>query len=144
MAVSSGKPVLIAGAGISSLLLARSLLRASIPFLVFERDQSISFRAQGYRLRLSAEGLSAIESALGPEGFPAFWDKCGKTGGRGFAAVDAKTGSIISEGPEPVGHEAAADEKAEALKESLASREGKVIGISRGEMRKICMAGCES
>ena len=143
MAVSSGKPILIAGAGLSSLLLARSLLRASIPFLVFERDQSISFRAQGYRLRLSAEGLSAIESALGPDDFPAFWDKCGKTGGGGFAAIDVKTGLVIPEEPKQAEQGLAGDEKAKGPKESLTSRDGKIIGISRGDMRKIFMSGCE-
>jgi 2-polyprenyl-6-methoxyphenol hydroxylase-like FAD-dependent oxidoreductase len=71
------KPVLISGAGIASLLLARSLQRSNIPFLVFERDASIVFRAQGYRLRLSSDGLSAIESVLGPDGFQTFYDACG-------------------------------------------------------------------
>ena len=56
---------------------------------VFERDASISFRAQGYRLRLSDLGLEAIEYALGPERWQEFWDHCGKTGGAGFAALDA-------------------------------------------------------
>lgn len=144
MAASGRKPILIAGAGISSLLLARSLLRASIPFLIYERDHSISFRAQGYRLRLSSEGLSAIESSLGPDGFQTFWDKCGKTGGGGFAAIDAKTGLKISEEPKQGDHEVAGDEKAQAPKESLTSRDGKIIGISRGDMRKIFMSGCES
>lgn len=125
------KPILISGAGIASLLLARSLLRSGIPFLIFERDASISFRAQGYRLRLSTEGLAAIESVLGPEGFQKFYDKCGKTGGAGFAAVDPLTGETLGGGDENVG------------KEALVSREGKVIGISRGDMRKAFMEGCE-
>lgn len=65
-------PILISGAGIASLLLGQSLLRAGIPFLIFERDASISFRGQGYRLRLSAQGLDAIESVLGADGFRKF------------------------------------------------------------------------
>jgi hypothetical protein len=85
MAASTRKPILISGAGLSSLLLGQSLLRASIPFLIFERDSSFSTRAQGYRLLLSAEGLDAIESVLGLEKFPQFWDTCGKTGGSGFS-----------------------------------------------------------
>lgn len=143
MAVSSRKPILISGAGIASLLFARSLLRASIPFQIFERDSSISFRAQGYRLRLSSEGLSAIESALGPDDFPTFWDRCSKTGGGGFAALDAKTGEKIPDKPKQEDHEVAGDEKAKGPAESLLSRDGKIVGISRGDMRKTFMSGCE-
>ncbi|MCJ1225995.1 hypothetical protein MMC12_002644 [Toensbergia leucococca] len=144
MAVSTRKPILISGAGLASLLLAQSLLRASIPFLIFERDTSFSFRAQGYRLRLSSEGLNAIESVLGPEGFQRFWDKCGKTGGGGFAAIDATTGSQISEPAKDVNLEKGGGEKAKGPQETLASRDGKIVGISRGDMRKFFMSGCES
>ncbi|KAF1952164.1 FAD/NAD(P)-binding domain-containing protein [Byssothecium circinans] len=125
------KPILIAGAGLSSLLLARSLLHSRIPFLVFERDASIVFRAQGYRLRLSREGLDAIESVLGPEGFKKFYDRCGKTGGAGFAAIDPLTGETLSDTHESIS------------KEQLTGREGKVVGIARGDMRALFMEGCE-
>jgi 2-polyprenyl-6-methoxyphenol hydroxylase-like FAD-dependent oxidoreductase len=134
MAASTRKPILISGAGLSSLLLAQSLHRASIPFLIFERDASMSFRAQGYRLRLSSQGLDAVESVLGPEGFQRFWDKCGKTGGGGFGAIDAATGKKI---------EPASDGKPKGPVESLASRDGKVVGISRGDMRQLFLAGLE-
>lgn len=126
--MSPQKPVLISGAGIASLLLARSLLRSNIPFQVFERDASLKFRAQGYRLRLSAEGLDAIEAALGPAAFQRFWDHCGKTGGSGFVGFDAITGDILEK---------------HAVVESLGSRDGKVIGIARGDMRRLFMEGCE-
>ncbi|CAK1361804.1 hypothetical protein CB0940_02867 [Cercospora beticola] len=131
------------GAGPASLLLARSLLRSSIPFLIFERDQSISFRGQGYRLRLSSEGLDAIEDVLGPEpqGFPKFWAACSKTGGtRGFGAINAITGSDV----EDVWERPAAPGQQQPTKEILASRDGKTIGISRGEMRALFLEGCES
>jgi 2-polyprenyl-6-methoxyphenol hydroxylase-like FAD-dependent oxidoreductase len=141
MTASTQKPILIAGAGICSLLLARSLLRSGIPFLIFERDASFTFRAQGYRLRLSAEGLDAIEEVLGPEGFRVFWDRCGKTGGSGFAHIDAVTAEKIA----PLG--ALAGEKDGVAKlgprETLSSRDGKVVGISRGDMRQVFSAGCE-
>jgi 2-polyprenyl-6-methoxyphenol hydroxylase-like FAD-dependent oxidoreductase len=139
-AASTRKPILIAGAGLSSLLLAQSLLRASIPFLIFERDASVSFRAQGYRLRLSAEGLDAIESVLSPEDFQRFWDTCGKTGGGGgggLALLDATTGLKI----EP---EKPSEERAKPPAMVLQSRDGKTIGISRGDMRRLFMSGCES
>ena len=137
MPLSTPKPIIISGAGLASLLLARSLLRASVPFLIFERDSSITFRAQGYRLRLSTEGLSAIESVLGPDEFPKFWDKCGKTGGSGFASIDALTGS------QKAAPEKSNDEKPKSPPEALASRDGKIVGISRGDMRKFFLAGCE-
>jgi hypothetical protein len=140
MAEITRKPILISGGGLASLLLAQSLLRASIPFLIFERDTSFSFRAQGYRLRLSSEGLDAIESVLGPEGFQKLWDTCGKTGGGGFAVIDAKTGSKVVEPPKDENSEKYGDEKARGLP-ALASRDGKVVGISRGDMRKLFMSG---
>lgn len=142
----SVKPILISGAGLSSLLLGQSLLRASIPFLIFERDSSMSSRGQGYRLRLSAEGLDAIEAVLGPEKFSKFWDKCGKTGGGGFAQVVATTGEIVKDTPKAEKESQAPPEKPkepEKKKESLSSRDGKIIGIARGEMRKQFMSGME-
>lgn len=145
MSTTTRKPVLISGAGLASLLLARSLLRSSIPFLVFERDQSISFRAQGYRLRLSAEGLDAIEEVLGPgpEGFPKFWDRCGKTGGsKGFGALNALTGEDVTDVLERQKPE---DDKGpkKSSKEVLSSRDGKTVGISRGDMRALFLEGAE-
>ncbi|KAF8856763.1 FAD/NAD(P)-binding domain-containing protein [Acephala macrosclerotiorum] len=143
MAASTRKPILISGAGLASLLLGQSLRRASIPFQIFERDASISFRAQGYRLRLSSEGLDAIESVLGPEDFQKFWDICGKTGGGGFAAIDATTGLKIPEPAKDEAQQKAEAEKAKFSNGSLSSRDGKIVGISRGDMRKLFMEGCE-
>ncbi|EXJ65983.1 uncharacterized protein A1O5_10960 [Cladophialophora psammophila CBS 110553] len=122
------KPVLISGAGLASLLLARSLLRSNIPFQVFERDASLSFRGQGYRLRLSSEGLDAIESVLDPPSFQRFYDRCGKTAGSGFVGFDAVTGEVVEE---------------HRMGENLGSREGKIVGIARGDMRRLFMEGCE-
>jgi 2-polyprenyl-6-methoxyphenol hydroxylase-like FAD-dependent oxidoreductase len=125
--MSAGKPVLISGAGLASLLLAQSLRLSKIPFRIFERDASFVFRAQGYRLRLSSEGLDAIEEVLDDQTFQRFWDKCGKTGGSGFSAFDAVTG----------------EQTEHVVPEVLASRDGKVVGIARGDMRKVFAGGCE-
>jgi len=119
------KPILISGAGLAALLFARSLLRAKIPFRIFERDASLKFRGQGYRLRLSTEGLDAIESVLEPSAWNQFFDRCGKTGGQGFAAFNAVTGEETERN------------------EALDSRGGKTIGISRGDMRGLFFEGCE-
>ncbi|CAP60894.1 uncharacterized protein PODANS_0_780 [Podospora anserina S mat+] len=124
------KPILIAGAGIASLLLAQSLRLSGIPYRVFERDASFVFRAQGYRLRLSSEGLDAIQAVLDPETWQRFWGTCGKTGGLGFASFNAVTGEQIEHHLVPP---------------ALVSRQGggKTIGISRGDMRRIFAQGCE-
>ena len=123
------KPVLIAGAGVCSLLLAHSLRLSGIPIKIFERDASFVFRAQGYRLRLSSEGLDAIESALDADTFQKFWDKCGKTSGSGLAQFNAVTGERIPTQVDP--------------RKGLVSRGGKVVGVARGDMRKIFAEGYE-
>ncbi|KAL7781563.1 hypothetical protein V8C37DRAFT_398151 [Trichoderma ceciliae] len=125
--MSSSKPILISGGGLASLLLAQSLRQSNINFKIFERDASFNFRAQGYRLRLSSEGLEAIESVLDSETFQRFWDKCGKTGGTGFSAFDAITGQQTEH----------------VAPEGLSSRGGKIVGIARGDMRKVFAEGCE-
>ncbi|CAF9940067.1 MAG: hypothetical protein HETSPECPRED_002152 [Heterodermia speciosa] len=138
---STRKPILISGGGLASLLLGQSLLRSGIPFLIFESDSSISFRAQGYRLRLSTEGLDAIESVLGPEGFQTFWDRCGKTGGGGsVVSIDAITGSESAKNESDAPAGAA---RPQMPLEPLSSRDGKTVGISRGDMRKTFLEGCE-
>ncbi|KAK4554297.1 hypothetical protein LTR86_008505 [Recurvomyces mirabilis] len=145
MANQSGqkKPILISGAGLASLLLAQSLRQAGLPFIIYERDASLSFRAQGYRLRLSTLGLDAIESVLSPEDWKLFWDTCGKTGGSGFAALNAVTGEDITQ-PQP---EAPPQKMVEQERKGgpldLGSRDGKIVGIARGEMRSLFMRGIE-
>ncbi|KAF2487390.1 hypothetical protein BDY17DRAFT_288882 [Neohortaea acidophila] len=149
-AASARKPILISGGGLASLLLARSLLRSKIPFVVFERDASLIFRAQGYRLRMSNEGLDAIEEVLGP-GFDKFWQATSKTGGaKGFGLLNAVTGEDIEQdGTTQVskGEQQAAGGSYKVPEklatEKLQSRGGKTIGISRGDMRALFMEGCE-
>lgn len=141
------KPILISGAGLASLLLAQSLHTHKIPFQIYERDTDVSFRGQGYRLRLSSEGLDAVESVLGGPDSPAwrkFWDACGKTGGAGLVAIDAITGEEEKNPP------AAAEEKEKQQQqqqqkagENLGSRGDKIVGIARGQMRSLFMEGCE-
>lgn len=93
--MSASKPILISGSGLASLLLAQSLRLSNIPFRIFERDASFVFRAQGYRLRLSTEGLDAIQSVLDAPTWDHFWNKCGKTGGSGFKAYDAISAEVV-------------------------------------------------
>jgi hypothetical protein len=162
----SQKPVLISGAGLASLLLAQSLHNSHIPFRIFERDESLASRGQGYRLRLSSEGLDAIESVLTPSRWQKFWDTCGKTGGQGFSLLNAITGEPLEKKEEkkeekreekreekeekkngaPGGEQGGAKPGAAGGEgggaagqpggkggESLGSRDGKIVGIARGE-----------
>lgn len=137
------KPILIAGGGLASLLLAQALRRAAIPFHIYERDKSLSFRAQGYRLRLSSQGLDAIESVLSRDDFTKFWDACGKTGGSGQTSLDALTGTEPAPAPKPELN-AKSSGTPSGPPAGLQSRDGKIVGISRGAMRQHFMNGCES
>jgi 2-polyprenyl-6-methoxyphenol hydroxylase-like FAD-dependent oxidoreductase len=57
-------PVLISGAGISGLAFAQGLLKAGIPFRIFERDPALNVRSQGYRVRLNPIGIDALNQVL--------------------------------------------------------------------------------
>ena len=67
---SNQDDVLIIGAGVAGLVLAQGLKYRGIPFKVFERDESLSTKDQGYRFRCEAPGLEALEETISPE----LWD----------------------------------------------------------------------
>ena len=69
-------PILIIGGGIGGLCLGQGLMRNGVPFKIFERDQSATFRAQGYRLKIEANGDEALRSTLPPEVYQEFLDTC--------------------------------------------------------------------
>ena len=69
-------PILICGAGISGLALAQALSKKGIPFRVFERDPTLNFRAQGYRVRINGDGIAALTEALSPELYSLLVSRC--------------------------------------------------------------------
>lgn len=69
-------PVLISGAGLGGVCLAQALKKNNIPFKIFERNGRSNACAQGYRLRITSHGVSALEDALTPEMFALFEKTC--------------------------------------------------------------------
>lgn len=72
-------PVLIVGAGLGGICLAQALKKNNIPFKLFEQDVKSTFRAQGYRLRITKNGVDALKEALTPELFTLFEKTCADT-----------------------------------------------------------------
>ena len=97
---SSRLPVLIIGTGPSALLLAHSLLRASppIPFKLFEKDQSLTHRSQGYRFRVTGQGVTSCRRVLSPEHFTLLQATCADAQAGGMKRVEATTGDILPNG----------------------------------------------
>jgi 2-polyprenyl-6-methoxyphenol hydroxylase-like FAD-dependent oxidoreductase len=87
--MSSAKPILISGAGLGGLLLAQSLRSQGIPFKLYERDSDGSSRSQGYRIRLSVDGLTALEQVLDPVHYERFRAGCTDLGAGKIEAIDA-------------------------------------------------------
>ncbi|MEJ8544737.1 FAD-dependent oxidoreductase [Brevibacillus borstelensis] len=56
--------VAIAGAGLSGLCLAHSLLREGIDVQIYERDQAVDSRRQGYRITVDKHGITALQQCL--------------------------------------------------------------------------------
>ena len=100
--MSSTKPILIIGAGISGLTLAQGLLKENIPFHLFERDAALNLRSQGYRVRISDPGIIALKQNLSPALFSRLLDSCCEQESRTMlpsARLDALTEDEISDGP---------------------------------------------
>jgi 2-polyprenyl-6-methoxyphenol hydroxylase-like FAD-dependent oxidoreductase len=86
------KPILISGAGLAGLLLSRSLRRHGIPFELYERDAHVSVRGQGYRIRLSSDGLTALEAVLTASEMEELRAGTSQTGSGGMHSLDGLTG----------------------------------------------------
>jgi 2-polyprenyl-6-methoxyphenol hydroxylase-like FAD-dependent oxidoreductase len=118
------KPVLISGAGLGGLLLARSLRAHGIPFVLFERDAAGASRGQGYRLRLSVDGIGALEEVLDAAHFARLRAGCTELGGGNIAVLDAITAE-----PKP--------------SPPLGGPGGDVLGVDRAFLRNTLMEGFE-
>ncbi|MDP1608872.1 MAG: FAD-dependent monooxygenase [Chlamydiales bacterium] len=59
--------ILIIGAGLGGLALAQGLVKSGFNVTVFERDESSTSRAQGYRISIRCLGMHALADMLTPE-----------------------------------------------------------------------------
>ncbi|KAK9774633.1 putative FAD-binding domain-containing protein [Seiridium cardinale] len=69
-------PIIIVGAGIGGLSLAQGLSKHNIPFRVYEADESLTSRPQGYRVRISDEGVDSLRQNLSAKHFQDVESSC--------------------------------------------------------------------
>ena len=74
--------VAVAGAGLGGLCLAQGLRRAGADVTVYERDEGLAGRGQGYRLHVDARAGLALQQCLPPELLAAFQATCGQASTR--------------------------------------------------------------
>jgi 2-polyprenyl-6-methoxyphenol hydroxylase-like FAD-dependent oxidoreductase len=93
--------ILIIGGGIGGLTLGHALLQHDIPFRIFEREEASSRRAQGYRIRISGEGVMALQKCLSEDTFNIL-KATSSIQHIGFTKLDALTGEELKfDGPGP-------------------------------------------
>jgi 2-polyprenyl-6-methoxyphenol hydroxylase-like FAD-dependent oxidoreductase len=74
--------VAVAGAGLGGLCLAQGLRQAGADVTVYERDDGLPGRRQGYRLHVDARAGLALQQCLPPELLAAFQATCGQASAR--------------------------------------------------------------
>ncbi|QIX01676.1 hypothetical protein AMS68_007193 [Peltaster fructicola] len=132
------KPVLIAGAGLGGLLFARALSRRGIPFKIYERDAHVNVRGQGYRIRISTDGINALKAVLTPEDYERLRRGTAQTGGGGIHNIDAITGE-----PEVKSDAANKNSDSNNKPKGGPGLGGDVLGVARGFLREELLRGFE-
>lgn len=102
MTTEAATKIMIIGGGIGGLTLAQGLLKNNIPFQVFERDDSRSFRAQGYRIRLDGDAVHALKEVLPSH----IWKRLEDSAAAereisGITKIDSLSGEEDKRGPPP-------------------------------------------
>ena len=90
-----GFHVAIIGGGIGGLCLAQGLKKAGISVAVYERDESVSARLQGFRIHIDPQGSTALHQCL-PERLWKIFDTTGGDFGQGFALVTEQLQELMS------------------------------------------------
>lgn len=91
-------PIIIAGTGLSALLLAHALLGATptLPFHLYERDLSMTHRAQGYRIKVTGRGVKSCREVLASEHMELLRATCGDNLILGAKKIEALTGVALA------------------------------------------------
>ncbi|WP_112138728.1 FAD-dependent oxidoreductase [Glycomyces dulcitolivorans] len=84
----------IIGGGIGGLCLAQGLVRAGIDVHVFERDEHVTAREQGYRLHIDPHGSAALHECLPEPLWNAFTATAGDPGTGGFGFLDERLATM--------------------------------------------------
>lgn len=87
--------VMVVGAGTGGLSLAHGLRAAGLDVRVFERDHSLTDRAQGYRLTINAFGARALQSCLPKANFARYVAASAKVS-TGVTFLDHKLRRLLS------------------------------------------------
>lgn len=85
---------LIIGGGIGGLALAHGLKKHNIPFHVYERDRTESYRAQGYRVRIGGPAIPALQSLLDKKTFGDFELCCADMRLAPMPEIDAESARV--------------------------------------------------
>lgn len=120
--------IFLIGAGLAGLSFGQGLKQANIPLRIFEPDTSSSFRAQGYRIRLSSEGSTAVKKLL-PE---LLWNAFEAT-----RAVVVPGGFQLLQPPERKTNGADEDHQADSF------HPGKAYNADHAVLRNLLLSGLE-
>jgi len=137
--MATNLPTLIIGAGISGLAFAQGLLKAGIPFRIFERDPALNARSQGYRFRIHGSGQAALASLLPPDVYASLEASCAITPPGGIIAggsFDALRDPGLGEIPGPYGANPPRPEEVNGSVEEP-------WNADRGVMRSVLMSNLE-
>ena len=127
--VSRRLRVAVAGGGLGGLCLAQGLLRIGADVTVYERDESLAGRQQGYRLHVDARAGLALEQCLPPESLDAFLATCGQP---------STERTVVSERLRVLHSERAADDRADPFAPATLS-----TAVNRQTLREVLARGLD-
>ncbi|CAM1503481.1 Fc.00g010720.m01.CDS01 [Cosmosporella sp. VM-42] len=144
MSPSEPPKLIIIGAGLAGLSLAQGLKYANphIPFHIFERDTSASFRAQGYRIRITPDGAAGLRKLLPNNLWELFEATSGKVIPGGGSRLDAISGKAVHwNRPEPKGNHSSPSNGKDHPPPQF--HEGKAYNADRSVLRNLLLDGLD-